>query len=162
MNRARRRAHTLLELMVASGILLVMVFMTSTSIVSYSRASHQYTDKGLQVRQAAKTLEVVTQHLRSAQSIKTPEPVIDCSKKPLVFEERAAGLRALWVSQQGILELQELDLDGRKKSFIKLGKVRGLSVQETAQGRRRQLHLTLEFEGGPPMETDISLQGVSQ
>ncbi|CAN0478208.1 unnamed protein product [Phaeothamnion confervicola] len=148
--------------MVASGILLAMVFMTSTSIVSYARAYHQYTDKGLQVRQAAKTLEVVTQHLRSAQSIQTPERSLDCSTKPLLFQERAAGPRALWVTELGVLEVQEIDPDGHKKSSVKIGTVRGFSVQETSQGRQRQLHIKLEFEGGPPMETDISLRGVSQ
>ena len=157
-----RRAHTLVELMVASGILLAMVFMTSTSVVSYARAYHQYTDKGMHVRQAAKTLEVITQHLRSAQSVQISEHIQNCAKKPFLFQERGAGPRALWVNELGVLELQELDPDGHKKSATKIGKVRGLSLQKTSQGRQRQLHLRLEFEGGPPLETDISLRGVGQ
>ena len=50
------RGTTLIEVMVASTVLLLMVTMTSNALVSYGRAYHQYTDKSLQVRQAAKIL----------------------------------------------------------------------------------------------------------
>ena len=74
-----------------------MVFMTSTAVVSYVRAYHQYTERGLLVRQAAKTLEVVAQHLRSMESIETQslDQGLSCAQTPLVFRQRITGLKAL-------------------------------------------------------------------
>ena len=158
----RRRGNTLVEVTVASGVLLLMAFMTTTSVVSYIRAYHQYTDKSLRVRQAAKVLEVVTQHLRSADSVPQLEQPISCSEKPLVFSERNAGMRALFLNPKGVLELQDLDADLKAKNSITLGKVRGLSFTESQEGRNRRLHLTLQVEDSQPLETELSLRGVAQ
>ena len=158
----KRGGHTLLELIVASGVLLVMVWMTTTAVVSYVRAYHQYTEKGLRVRQAAKVLEVVTEHLRSADSISQLEAPLSCADKPLVFFERSAGMRALFLNPQGVLELQELDADLKAKSSTTVGKAQGLTFQETREGQGRRLHLTLQVENSQPLETEVSLRGVAQ
>ena len=158
----KRRGTTLIELMVASGVLLLMVSMTTTAVVSYVRAYHQYTEKGLRVRQAAKVLEVVTEHLRSADSIPQLEEALSCSEKPMIFSERGAGMRALFLNPQGVLELQELDADLKAKSTIPVGKTRGLSFTETREGSGRRLHLTLQVEDSSPLETELSLRGVAQ
>ncbi len=157
------RGTTLVELMVASTILLLMVTMTSGALVSYGRAYHQYTDKSLRVRQAARVLEVVCQHLRSARTLRTPELEhgFACGPTPFVFVERGGILRALVLSD-GLLELQELDLQEKKLSAIRLGKARGLKLLEQTRGRARYLHLTLDVEGAPPLETSISLRGVQR
>ena len=160
----KRRGTTLLELIVASGVLLVMVFMTTSAVVSYGRAYHQYTDKGLRVRQAAKVLEVVCQHLRSADSIPLLEHELSCSDKPLVFSERNAGQRALFLNSKGVLDLQELDADLKVKSFTAVGKVRGLTCSENREGGERRLHLTLQVEDSQPLESameEIRLIGQS-
>ena len=156
----KKRGHTLMELMVASGVLLVMVLMTTTAVVSYVRAYHQYTDKGLRLRQAAKVLEVVTKHLRSADSLQL-EQALSCSDKPLVFCERGAGMRALFLNAQGVLELQELDAYLKPKSSTAVGKARGLAVEEFHEGSQRRLHLTFQVEDAPPLETELSLRGVA-
>ena len=158
----KKRGTTLLELIVASGVLLVMVFMTTSAVVSYGRAYHQYTDKGLRVRQAAKVMEVVCQHLRSADAVPQLERELSCAEKPLVFSERGLGKRALFLNGKGVLELQELDADLKPKSFTSVGRVRGLTCGETREGGERRLHLTLQVEGSQPLETYISLRGVAQ
>ena len=158
----KRRGTTLAEMIVASGVLCIMVAMTSTAVVSYSSAYRQYTEKGLRVRQAAKVLEVVTQHLRSADSVPQLDEPLSCAKDPLVFSERGAGPRAIFLDAHGVLELQELDADRKVKSFFSLGKAQGLTVEETRQGSQRSLHLKLSVEGSTPLETSLSLRGVAQ
>ena len=153
----KRGGHTLLELIVASGVLLVMVFMTTTAVVSYVHAYHQYAEKSLRVRQAAKVLEVVCQHLRSADTIQPLEAPLSCTQKPLVFGERNAGPRAIFLAN-GVLELQELDLEGKVKATTRIGKSKDLTLSETG----RRLHLTLQVEDSQPLETEISLRGVAQ
>ena len=162
--RSTRRGTTLLELIVASGILLIMVFMTSTAVVSYVRAYHQYTERGLLVRQAAKTLEVVAQHLRSMESIETQslDQGLSCAQTPLVFRQRTTGLKALALNDKGQLELQDLDPQGHKKGAVILGKARTLTVRKEGQASLAHLHITLDFGEGAPLETDVALRGVAQ
>jgi len=143
--------------MVASSVLLVMVFMTTTAVVSYVHAYHQYTEKGLRVRQAAKVLEVVCQHLRSADTLPKLEAPLSCSEKPLVFAERNAGPRALFLAN-GVLELQELDVEGKVKATTRIGKSKDLTFSQAG----RRLHITLQVEDSQPLETEISLRGVAQ
>lgn len=161
----RQRGTTLLELMVASGVLLLMVLMTSTAVVSYVRAYHQYTEKGLLVRQAAKTLEVLTQHLRSLESLDGVEGLeqgLSCGSTPFRFHQRGGRFRALVLSEQGVLELQDLDAQGHKQSAVVLGKARALKLRKEGQASLAHLHITLDFAEAAPLETDLPLRGVAQ
>jgi hypothetical protein len=156
----RRRGTTLLELMVGSGMLFLMVCMTTTAVVYYLHAYQHYTDKGLRVRQAAKVMETLTQHLRSADTFPFLEGPCSC-QAPLLFSERGVGVRALLVDTHGVLQLQELDADHKVLNSTRIGQVQGLTLSQTLEGRERRLHISVQVEASTPLETDVALRGVA-
>lgn len=143
----RRRAFTLLEVMVGSGVLLVMVAVASLSVISYLRGYGHYTKEGAKLRLASKTLETVCFELRSARSFKSIPPSI--RQKPLEFEDtrrRPCSLNfrgnELWVQHDS--------------ETHRLGSLP--DIQLTAHDGL--LEIAVPIEGQAPLRTAISLSGV--
>ena len=70
----RSRGYTILEIMVVSGVMLVMLVMTTGSLLSYMRSYRLYQRQALELRQLSKTLEAVCRELRGARNLKRPIP----------------------------------------------------------------------------------------
>ena len=64
---------SLVEVMIASGILLLMIGLAAFALVAYLRSYRQYTDRGLKQRSCAKATEALCHHLRSAERLYEPD-----------------------------------------------------------------------------------------
>ena len=144
----RNRAFSLLEVMVASGVLLVMVTMTSMATLSYLKAYRHYTSEGLKLRQTAKTLEVLCFHLRSARFLQVPIPA-SLKQSPLVFEKRNQQRCSLQVLDGQLVLVQD-------KESIKVGVASDIQLQ----GKKDLLLVSIVVAGQSPVQTAISLRGV--
>ncbi|MBT9588850.1 prepilin-type N-terminal cleavage/methylation domain-containing protein [bacterium] len=144
----RNRAFSLLEVMVASGVLLVMVTMTSMATLSYLKAYRHYTGEGLKLRQTAKTLEVLCSHLRSARSLQLPIPA-SLKQSPLTFEKRNRQQCSLQVLDGQLMLAQD-------KESIKVGAASDIHLQV----EKDLLHVSIVVAGQSPVQTAISLRGV--
>ena len=144
----RNRAFSLLEVMVASGVLLVMVTMTSMATLSYLKAYRHYTSEGLKLRQTAKTLEVLCFHLRSARFLQVPIPA-SLKQSPLVFEKRNQQRCSLQVLDGQLVLVQD-------KESIKVGAASDIQLQ----GKKDLLLVSIVVAGQSPVQTAISLRGV--
>lgn len=151
----KKRAFTLAETMITSGVLLLLVGMAALAVMSYLKSYRHYTEQSLRLRQAAKTLEVACFRLRSAESLVLPMPT-SLSEKPLCYVERGQGPRSMLI-QQGRLVLQELDKEGKVLKTVGLGPA--VEVEPTLQ--QGFLVLRMRVKGQTiPLETQISLRGV--
>ena len=143
----RRRAFTVLEVLVGSGVLLLMVAMASMATISYLRAYRHYTNEGAKLRLAGKTLEALCFELRSARSFKTiPKSV---RRAPLEFEDtqrRQCSLQyrgdQLWIQREP---------DSRR-----LGNL----VDVNLSAHEGLLEITVPVAGQTPLRTALSLRGI--
>jgi prepilin-type N-terminal cleavage/methylation domain-containing protein len=145
----RKRAFTLLEVLVASGVLLVMVTMTSTATISYLKAYRHYTGEGLKLRQTAKTLEVLCFHLRSARVLQVPTLCVSLKQSPLVFEKHNRQRCSLQVLDGQLVLVQN-------KESIKVGTASDIRLQVD----KDLLRVSIMGAGQSPVQTAISLRGV--
>ncbi len=146
----KKRAFTLAETMITSAVLLIFVGMAALAVMSYLRSYRTYTEQGLRLRLAAKTLEVACFHLRSAESLSLPLPIA-LSKQPLQYVERGKGPCSLAI-HDGKLLLQESG-----KTAISLGPTS--EIQTSLQEGFLVLKMTLPDQV-VPLETQISLRGI--
>lgn len=151
----KRRAFTLIETMVTSGVVLLLVALAALAITGYLRSYQHYTEQGLRLRQAAKTLEVACFHLRSAESLTTPLPE-RLTQQPLRYVERGRGPCALLISE-GRLVLQERDAHDQVTRSVGIGPASELEPVFS----NGFLLLRLPVVGqNPPLETQIALRGI--
>lgn len=146
----RQRAFTLLEVTIVSGILLVMVAMTSLALVSYLKTYRHYSEHGLRLRLALKTLETACLQLRSAESIVLPIPP-SLRDTPLVFEGRGRGRLSLKLLEE------KLVLEGSDHKQI-LGPAHDFRLQL----RSGFLEVRLFADETTLLQTQISLRGIPQ
>jgi hypothetical protein len=151
----RRSAFTLAETVITSGILLLMVAMTSLAIVSYLKSYRHYTQQGMRLRLAAKTLESASFRLRSAESFVIPLPS-SLKERPLQFMERNSGPRALAL-ENGKLVLRELDSKGGVLKASLVGTADDLLFE--LRGDRLQLTMPVPNQA-IPLTTQVSLRGI--
>lgn len=144
----RPRGFTLLEVMVASGVLLVMVTMTSMATISYLRAYRHYTNEGLKLRQTAKTLEALCLQLRSARALQSPLPT-SLRQAPLQFEKRNHEGYSLQIVQDRLVVIHD-------KESVSLGVASDVNFDL----QKDLLHISLPVAGQQPVHTAISLRGV--
>jgi hypothetical protein len=137
-----------MEIMVSSGVLLVMVIMTLMATLSYLRAYRHYTSQGLQLRQTAKTLEVLCFHLRSARSMQAPISA-SLRQAPLLFEKKTREHCSLQVVN-GQLVLTH------GKDSVKIG----MASDVTLNIKDGLLQISIPVAGQGPVQTAISLRGV--
>lgn len=143
----RRQAFTLVEVMVGSGVLLLMVALASMATISYLRGYGHYTKEGARLRVAAKTLEALCFELRSARAFKSiPKSV---RQAPLKFEDtrrRQCSLQfrgdELWIQREP---------DSRR-----LGNL----VDVNLSTRDSLLEITVPVAGQTPLHTALSLRGI--
>lgn len=145
----KKRAFTMVEVMVGSGVLLLMVALASMATISYLRGYGHYTKEGAKLRLSAKTLEVVCQELRSARSFKVIPPSI--RQAPLEFEDtrrRQCSLQfrgnELWIA--------------REPDSIRLGQVADVNLV----AEDGLLKISVPVPGQAPVYTAISLRGVGR
>jgi len=70
----------MVEVMVGSGVLLLMVALASMATISYLRGYGLYTKEGARLRVAAKTMESLCFELRSARALKAIPKRLQCAK----------------------------------------------------------------------------------
>lgn len=137
----------MLEVMVGSGVLLLMVAMASMATISYLRAYRHYTNEGAKLRLSAKVLETLCFELRSARAFKAiPKSV---RQAPLEFEDtrkRQCSLQfrgdQLWIQ--------------RDPDLIRLGSV----VDVNLVAKNGLLEVTVPVTGQTPLQTALSLRGI--
>ena len=144
----KRRAFSLAEIMVGSGVLLIMVAMTSMATIFYLRAYRHYTSEGLKLRQTAKTLEVLCSNLRSARSMQPPIPT-SLRQAPLLFEKKTQEHCSLQVANGQLLLLHD-------KETIKIGMASDVNLAV----KDGLLQVSIPVEGAEPVQTAVSLRGV--
>lgn len=143
----RRRAFTMVEVMVGSGVLLLMVALASMATISYLRGYGHYTKEGAKLRLAAKTLESLTFELRSARAFKAIPKSI--RQGPLQFEDARR--------RQCTLQFRGEDLwIQREPESVRLGNV--ADVQLTVRGE--VLEVRVPVSGQVPLQTALSLRGI--
>ena len=137
----------MVEVMVGSGVLLLMVALASMATISYLRGYGHYTKEGTKQRLAAKTLESLTFELRSVRAFKSIPRSI--RQAPLEFEDtrrRQCSLQfrgeELWIA--------------REPDSVRLGIV--ADVQLTAHDGL--LEIVVPVPGQAPLQTALSLRGV--
>lgn len=137
----------MIEVMVGSGVLLLMVALASMATISYLRGYGHYTKEGARMRLAAKTLESLTFELRSARAFKTIPRSI--RQSPLEFEDTQR--------RHCILQMRgdELWIQRVPDSF-RLGSV--ADVQLIVQDG--QLEVRVPVPGQAPLQTSLSLRGI--
>lgn len=132
-----------------------MVAMTSLAIVSYLKSYRHYTQQGMRLRLAAKTLESASFRLRSAESLVLPLPA-SLKQHTLQFVERNSGPRALAL-ENGKLWLRELDPKGDILRSALVGTADDLQVEL----RGACLILTMPVpDQVVPLTTQVSLRGI--
>lgn len=139
----------MVEVMVGSGVLLLMVALASMATISYLRGYGHYTREGAKLRLAAKTLEAVCFELRSARSIKAAPKSL--RQTPLEFENSrrqtcSLQLRGdrLWVRHN--------------QQEARLGVASDLEFARTGD----TLQVSLAVPGQAPVTTALSLRGVGR
>lgn len=137
----------MVEVMVGSGVLLLMVALASMATISYLRGYGHYTKEGARLRLAAKTLEALCFELRSARALKTiPKSV---RQAPLEFEDtrrRKCSLQfrgeELWIQ--------------REPDSSRLGNL----VDVNLSAHDGLLEITVPVSGQAPLHTALSLRGM--
>jgi hypothetical protein len=137
-----------MEVMVSSGVLLIMVIMTSMATLSYLRAYRHYTSEGLQLRQTAKTLEVLCFHLRSARSMQAPIPA-SLRQAPLLFEKKTRERCSLQVVNDQLMLTH-----GKETIKVSMASDVTLNTQDGL------LQISIPVAGQSPVQTAVSLRGV--
>lgn len=144
----RRRGFTMVEVMVGSGVLLLMVALASMATISYLRGYGHYTRDGAKLRLAAKTLEVICSELRSARSFKTIPASLH--QGPLEFENARR--------QACVLQLRGEQVWVRHNSEeLRLGTAADVQFLQQTQ----LLEVSLPVAGQAPVVTAVSLRGVA-
>ena len=152
MRRRCQRAMTLAEILISCTLLLVMIGMTSFACVSYLRAYRQYTDKGLRVRLAAKSLEALTFQLRSARVVYQPDRA--------TLEQGSSGLS--YADDQGQLwQLQfrnhEIWLEHGQERRVVFSSVESLRLREEQAEHGRLLRVEVRVQDiNAPFTTALS------
>ncbi len=143
----KNRAFTMLEVMVGSGVLLLMVALASMATISYLRGYGHYTKGGAQLRLTAKILEVVCLELRSARSFKAIPSSI--RQAPLEFEDTRRRTCSLQFRGEDLWVVREPD-------SVRLGSV----VDVNLAAHQDLLEISVAVAGQAPLCTAISLRGV--
>jgi len=143
----KRAAFTMLEVMVGSGVLLLMVTLASMATISYLRGYGHYTKEGARMRLAAKTLETLTFELRSARAFKAIPRSI--RQGPLEFEDTRHRQCSLQFRGEDLWVVREPD-------SVRLGQV--ADVQLVAHDGL--LEIVVPVPGQAPLQTALSLRGV--
>lgn len=145
----KKRAFTLLEVMVGSGVLLVMVVLASMATISYLRGYAHYTKEGAKLRLAAKTLESLTFELRSARAFKAiPRSIRRAS---LEFEDTRRRQCSLQFRGEELWVVREPD-------SVRLGQVADVNLV----AEDGLLKISVPVPGQAPVHTAISLRGVAR
>lgn len=139
----------MVEVMVGSGVLLLMVALASMATISYLRGYGHYTREGAKLRLAAKTLETVCFELRTARAFrKIPASL---RQGPLEFENarrQACSLQLrgdqIWVSHD--------------RTEVRLGAAADLQLAQQGE----LLQISLPVAGQPALTTGFSLRGVAR
>lgn len=145
---------SLLEVMIASGILLLMIGLAAFAMVAYLRSYRQYTDRGLKQRSCAKASEALCHHLRSAERIYQPDSLtwergFSLERQPIVYQERGNSDQARISWQHGQLFFESGPLR------YTLGHCAQAMLQAHGRGRERMLSLQCD-----ELSTLLSLRGV--
>ena len=137
----------MVEVMVGSGVLLLMVTLASMATISYLRGYGHYTKEGAKLRLAAKTLESLTHELRPARAFKVIPKSI--RQAPLEFEDTRR--------RQCSLQFRGEDLwVQREPESVRLGRV--VDVQLAVRGE--VLEVSVPVSGQVPLQTALSLRGI--
>ena len=143
----RRRGFTMVEVMVGSGVLLLMVALASMATISYLRGYGHYTKEGARLRLAAKTLEALCFELRSARAFKSiPKSV---RQAPLEFEDTRRRQCSLQFRGDELWIAREPD-SSRLGNLVDVN----LSVHDGL------LEITVPVSGQVPLHTALSLRGM--
>lgn len=145
----KRRAFTMLEVMVGSGVLLLMVAMASMATISYLRAYRHYTTEGARLRLAAKTMETVCFHLRSARALeKIPQ-----SLQAGAFQYENTNRQHCLLQLRG----DQIWLQ-RDQQALRLGAASDLRFRV----KDGLLELSLPVAGQANLQTALSLRGLAR
>ena len=145
----RPRGFTVVEVMVGSGVLLLMVALASMATISYLRGYGHYTREGAKLRLAAKTLEVVCFELRSARKFKTLPKSLQQGSVEFENSARQACSLQLRAGQLWVRHAQQQ---------TRLGAAADL--QFSLQGDL--LQISVPVGGQPPLTSAIPLRGVAR
>ena len=143
----KRRAFTMVEVMVGSGVLLLMVALASMATISYLRGYGHYTKEGAKLRLAAKTLESLSFELRSARAFKAFSRSI--RQAPLEFEDTRRRPCSLQFRGEDLWVMREQD-------SVRLGSVADVNLA----AHQDLLEITVLVAGQAPLCTAVSLRGV--
>lgn len=140
---------SLAEVLIASGVLLLMLGLAAAAMVGYMRSYQTYTERGVRLRAAAHTLENVCQCLRSGQAIYLPDTAssgfsLKRSSLELVLRNAPEKLQKLEIADHQLL------CDKKR-----LGAADDLTIHLVGNGRERRLELRLG-----ELKTAVSLRGV--
>lgn len=137
----------MVEVMVGSGVLLLMVALASMATISYLRGYGHYTKEGAKLRLAAKTLETVCFELRSARSFQTiPKSV---RQAPLEFENTRGQQCSLQFHGEELWVVREPDP-------VRLGSVSDVNLA----AHDAILEVTVPVAGQAPLQTALHLRGI--
>jgi hypothetical protein len=104
----------LAEVIVSATVLLLMLGLVTLALTGYLRGSHQLLDQDFPADAMARSLERVSRHLRSTQSVVWPPPAarsdyqpVRPETPPLVLQVRGEGALGLTVdpAHQRLLEI---------------------------------------------------------
>lgn len=137
----------MVEVMVGSGVLLLMVALASMATISYLRGYGHYTKEGTKQRLAAKTLESLTFELRSVRAFKSIPRSI--RQAPLEFEDTRRRQCSLQFRGEDLWIIRDPDP-------VRLGNV----ADVTLAARDGLLEMSVPVSGQAPLCTAISLRGV--
>lgn len=145
---------SLVEVMIASGILLLMIGLAAFAMVAYLRSYRQYTDRGLKQRSSAKATEALCHHLRSAERLYEPDSRtwqqgFSLAEHPVVYQERGTAdqARISWQHGQVFFESGQLRYT--------LGHCAQATLQAHGHGRNQTLSVQCD-----ELSTLLSLRGV--
>lgn len=145
--KRRRRAFTMVEVMVGSGVLLLMVALASMATISYLRGYGHYTKEGAKLRLASKTLESLCFELRSARSLqKIPQSL---RQGALEFENARRQFCSLQLRRDQLWVFHD-------KEEARIGQASDVVFKVEAN----TLEIGLVVSGQAPLTTALSLRGV--
>ena len=137
----------MVEVMVGSGVLLLMVALASMATISYLRGYGHYTKEGTKQRLAAKTLESLTFEFRSVRAFNSIPRSI--RQAPLEFEDTRRRTCSLQFRGEDLWVVREPD-------SVRLGSV----VDVNLAAHQDLLEISVAVAGQAPLCTAISLRGV--
>lgn len=143
-----RRAHTLLEVVVASTVLLLMVAAASMSVVSSLRIYRQMNQRTQRTQAAMQTMESLLFRLRSATRIQSTVPG-SLRQGPVDFSIGPGQAYSLFL-EEGKLKCSS------PSGLSELGPALDLHLSR----ERDFLRVQLVFDSGPPLAGSLSLKGI--